>query len=88
MLWSLPCPVVNSPGSGMSNASKPLQMRLLRAAGFRVPRWIATNDSREARDFSAQCGVGAVIKAMSGYRAEVQLIDEALLSRLETDHLP
>jgi hypothetical protein len=82
MLWALSCPVVNPPASGMSNASKPLQMRLLREAGFRVPRWIATNDPREARDFSTRCRAGAVIKAMSGYRAEVQLIDEALLSRL------
>jgi hypothetical protein len=88
LLWCLPCPIVNPPSCGMSNASKPLQMRLLQEAGFRVPRWIATNDPKEAKDFSANCPAGAVVKAMSGYRAEVQLIDEALVSRLRNGSPP
>src|SRR5215204_2663449 len=49
LLRRIPCAVANRPCAGRSNGSKPLQMRMLEAAGFRVPDWIVANDAERVR---------------------------------------
>lgn len=82
LLDALPFPVVNRPSSGRSNGSKPYQMARLTAAGFRVPRWIATNDPLVARELVAVCPGGAIVKSCSGVRSHVRRFDDALAERL------
>lgn len=81
-LEALPARVVNRPSAGRSNSSKPYQMRLLAAAGFRVPPWCATNRPADARAFLESCPEGAVYKACSGLRSQVRRADDELLGRL------
>lgn len=75
--------VVNPPSAGRSNGSKPFQMSLLEGAGFRVPRWIASNDRATVAGFLAGLPQGAIYKACSGLRSRVRRIDDALLERLD-----
>ena len=58
----VPCPVANRPSAGRANGSKPLQMAMLERAGFRVPRWIVSNDAARARAFLAELDGPAVYK--------------------------
>jgi hypothetical protein len=74
--------VVNPPSAGRSNASKPFQMKLLERAGFRVPRWIATNDREALASFVANCADGAIYKSCSGLRSRVRRVDDELQPRL------
>lgn len=82
LLEALPARVVNRPGAGRSNSSKPYQMGLLAAAGFRVPPWCVTNRPEDARVFLRSCPRGAVYKACSGLRSQVRRVDGGLLAGL------
>lgn len=79
----LPCTVVNRPRAGRSNGAKPLHMTELAAAGFDVPAWVASNDPAAVDPFlAAHCPDGAVVKAASGLRSQVRLVDETFRRRL------
>lgn len=82
LLSSLPAPVANSPGCGQANGSKPLQMAQLTAAGFDVPRWIASNDADAARRFVGTQPDGAIVKSCSGTRSEVRRCTDEFFDRL------
>lgn len=84
LLEALPCAVVNRPSAGRANASKPYQMRMLGDAGFRIPRWVVTNDFDVAVAFVDACPDGAIYKAVSGLRSRVRAVDEELMSRLKS----
>jgi glutathione synthase/RimK-type ligase-like ATP-grasp enzyme len=81
-LASFPRVVINPPSAGRSNASKPFQMRVLAQAGFRVPRWLASNDREAVAAFLAELPAGAVYKSCSGLRSRVRRADAALLDKL------
>ena len=83
LLDRLPCPVANRPSAGRSNGSKPLQMAFLRAAGFRVPRWLVSNDRDRVLAFADELSAPPIYKAVSGLRSRVRRIDADLLERLE-----
>ncbi len=79
----LPCTIVNRPRAGRSNGTKPLHMAELAAAGFAVPAWLASNDPDAVDAFlAAQCPDGAVVKAASGLRSQVRMVDDAFRARL------
>lgn len=79
----LPCTVINRPRAGRSNGTKPLHMAELGAAGFDVPAWIASNDPDAVDEFLRErCPEGAVVKASSGLRSQVRLVDDGLRERL------
>jgi len=82
LLAAVPCPVVNRPSGGRSNASKPLQMMELRQAGFVIPRWVATNRRDVVEAFARECAHGVIYKAASGLRSRVRTLDDELLQRL------
>jgi glutathione synthase/RimK-type ligase-like ATP-grasp enzyme len=81
-LASFPRVVINPPSAGRSNGSKPFQMRTLAEAGFRVPRWIASNDRAAVTAFLEGLPQGAIYKACSGLRSRVRRVDDAFLDRL------
>jgi hypothetical protein len=84
-LGALPAMVVNRPGAGDSNASKPLQTSLIQQHGFRVPRSCSTNLPEEAARFVRSCPRGAIYKSNSGVRSIVQAVgpeDEGRLDAL------
>ena len=66
--------VVNRPGVGESNDSKPYQTALLRRHGFCVPRSCSTNLEDAASHFVQSCPRGAVYKSNSGQRSIVQAV--------------
>ncbi len=70
LVSSLPGTVVNRPGAGRSNASKPYQLGLLERAGFEVPDTLLTTDPRAARAFLRKHGC-VVYKSLSGIRSIV-----------------
>lgn len=74
--------VVNKTNAGITNASKPYQMKLLREIGFQVPDWITTNDVEEIRAFMAQHNGQVIYKSCSGLRSHVKLVDEAFLEEV------
>jgi len=71
---SLDVMVVNQPGAGDSNASKPYQISLLQRYGFQVPRSLSTNSAEAAAKFVASCSRGAIYKSNSGERSIVQAV--------------
>lgn len=83
LLEQLPCPVANRPPAGRSNGSKPLQMASLQAAGFRVPRWLVSNDRDRILAFAAELRAPPIYKAVSGLRSRVRRMEGDLLQRLE-----
>jgi glutathione synthase/RimK-type ligase-like ATP-grasp enzyme len=83
LLDRLPGPVANRPSAGRSNGSKPLQMAFLEAAGFRVPRWLVSNDRDRIVAFASELSGPPIYKAVSGLRSRVRRIDDDLLQRLE-----
>ncbi len=87
-LNSLSIPVVNSPKSGLSNCSKPYQMRWLSSMGFKVPKWIVTNDANEIIEFKKRCSFGAIFKSCSGLRSHVKMVDENFLSKVRKGSPP
>jgi glutathione synthase/RimK-type ligase-like ATP-grasp enzyme len=84
----LPCPVANRPCAGRANATKPHQMQLLATAGFRVPRWITSNQADAVTEFTAGCRYGAIYKSCSGLRPHVRMVDAALIDRLRAGSSP
>ena len=88
LLQSVPCPVVNRPSGGRANASKPLQMAELRAAGLTVPRWVVTNRLEMATAFATDCPRGVIYKATSGLRSRVRLMDDDMRRRLDEGTSP
>lgn len=88
LLGQIPAPVANPPGCGQANGSKPLQMAQLTAAGFDVPRWIASNDADAVRAFAASLPQGAIVKSCSGTRSEVRRVSEEFIGRLARGSSP
>jgi len=88
LLEHLPCAVVNRPSAGRSNASKPYQMAELEAAGFDVPRWIASNSAEAVLAFTTELGGRAIYKASSGLRSRVRRVDAQLIERLQAGSTP
>ena len=84
----VPFPVVNRPCSGRSNGSKPYQMHLLAKAGFKVPKWIVSNEEFVVADFARVCQDGAIYKSCSGLRSQVRLLDDEVLTRLRDGTTP
>jgi glutathione synthase/RimK-type ligase-like ATP-grasp enzyme len=84
----VPCPVVNRPSAGRSNASKPYQMAELEAAGFDVPRWIVSNSAQAVCAFTSECGGHAIYKASSGLRSRVRMVDTQFIERLNAGTTP
>lgn len=74
--------VVNRPGAGDSNDSKPYQTALLQHHGFHVPQSCSTNLPDAARSFIRSCREGAIYKSNSGERSIVQGVTEEDLGRL------
>jgi glutathione synthase/RimK-type ligase-like ATP-grasp enzyme len=73
--------VVNRPRAMQSNASKPLQVQLIGAAGFRVPDTLVTSDPGEALAFWRE-HTRVVFKSASGVRSIVQELDLRAAGRL------
>ncbi len=74
--------VVNRPGAGESNDSKPYQTALIQQHGFRIPRSCSTNLEAEAERFVSSCPRGAIYKSNSGERSIVQAVTPGDLHRL------
>lgn len=87
-LQHVPGTVANLPLHGQSNGSKPLQMAELASHGFKIPRWICSNDSRLIEDFVRECPHGAVVKSLSGTRSEVKLWSPELTERISCGSPP
>ena len=83
VLDALTVPVVNPASAGRSNGAKPFHFALLARQGLRIPPWTASNDPTAVRAFLATCPEGAVVKAASGLRSHVRLVDDEYLRRLE-----
>jgi glutathione synthase/RimK-type ligase-like ATP-grasp enzyme len=76
--------VVNRPGAGDSNDSKPYQTSLLQRHGFRVPSSCSTNHEAAAVAFVQSCTSGAVYKSNSGVRSIVQAVKPEDWSRFSS----
>src|SRR4051812_1044676 len=63
-----PALVVNRPRTMQANASKPLQIQLIGAAGFLVPETLVTNDKDEVLAFWRERG-RIIYKSASGVRS-------------------
>ncbi len=87
LLESIDCRVVNRPSGGRSNASKPLQMGRLQAAGFLVPDWIAANDAGATDRFAARTGE-TVVKSCSGLRSHVRRRDSSTAEQIRRGTAP
>jgi hypothetical protein len=74
--------VVNRPEPAASNSTKPMQTRVAKACGFRVPETLVTNDAEQARSFAARHGE-VIYKAAGGTRTLTGLLDLADTRRLE-----
>jgi len=74
--------VLNRPALMASNASKPLQARLLAACGFDVPQTLVTSDAAAARAFAASQGA-VIYKSVSATRSIVARLDAAAAARLD-----
>ncbi len=83
-----PFTVINRPGAGRSNGSKPLQMDILQTLGFIVPPWIATNDEMMARDFVRECKADVIYKACSGLRSKVGIFGKGMLAKFKDGTSP
>jgi hypothetical protein len=63
-------------------------MAELEAAGFDVPRWIASNSADAVRAFTSECRGQAIYKASSGLRSRVRRVDPQLIERLYAGTTP
>lgn len=79
LCWSevTPARVVNRPSAMASNQSKPHQLALIHAQGFRVPETLLTTDEAELEEFWDRHGE-IIYKSMSGVRS--------IVSRLTPEH--
>ena len=69
--------VIHRPSAMASNASKPYQMELIRAAGFDVPDTLVTTDAAAVRSFREKHGT-VIYKSLSAIRS--------IVSRLLPEH--
>jgi glutathione synthase/RimK-type ligase-like ATP-grasp enzyme len=76
-----PARVVNRPAAMQSNASKPLQLQLIGAAGLVVPETLVTSDPEEVRAFRREHG-RVIFKSTSGIRSIVRELDDLSATRL------
>ena len=74
--------VVNRPSAGVSNGSKPFQLKLIAGAGVSVPETLVTTDPDAARAFLAEHG-RVVYKSISGVRSIVSALEVGDGDRLE-----
>ncbi|MGC4107622.1 MAG: hypothetical protein QM753_14980 [Thermomicrobiales bacterium] len=81
-LAAAPFPVVNPPGAGESNDTKPAHTAMLGTLGFSIPRSCTTNDRDAAQAFIATCPHGAIYKSNSGQRSIVRAVGPDELDRL------
>jgi hypothetical protein len=65
--------VVNRPSAMASNQSKPHQLALIHAQGFRVPETLVTTVAAEVEAFWGRCGE-IIYKSMSGVRSIVSRV--------------
>jgi glutathione synthase/RimK-type ligase-like ATP-grasp enzyme len=82
LLECLSCLVVNRPGAGMSNHSKPYQLLHIRRCGLRTPPTLVTSDPHEAHKFYEQWGGSVICKSISGMRSIVRRMNAEHLARL------
>ncbi len=74
--------VVNPISVMGSNASKPYQARLIRAAGFRVPDTLLTTDPAAVLEFRKRHGQ-VIYKSVSGLRSVVSRLTDDKLERID-----
>jgi RimK-like ATP-grasp domain len=77
-----PARVVNRPSAMASNGSKPYQLALLQACGFRVPATLVTTDPAAVSAFCEQHGT-VIYKSASGVRSIVARLAPAQRARLD-----
>lgn len=86
LLWAwadvTPAMVLNRPTLMASNASKPLQARLLAACGFEIPQTLVTTDIEAARQF-IDAHNAVIYKSISATRSIVKRLDASQISSLE-----
>ncbi len=73
--------VINRSGPSATNNSKPLQLALIREAGFRIPETMITNDPDAALEVLA--GGDCVYKSVSGVRSIARRAGEAQRESIE-----
>jgi hypothetical protein len=75
-MWldAVPGRVVNRPGGGWNNSSKPLHESALGKLGFQVPESVTSCDAETLRRFAAEAP--SVSKAICGVRADTELATE------------
>jgi hypothetical protein len=88
LLDTVPFPVCNRPHAGRANAAKAYQMGMLKRAGFRIPRWIATNQADAVDAFGTTCLRGMIYKSCSGLRSHVRRVDDTLRALLVEGSAP
>lgn len=84
----LPGTVVNRPGTGRANGSKPFQMARLATLGLDIPPWCLTNEPVAAREFAKAHTSGVIVKSPSGLRSQVRRLSDELLHRLDEGTTP
>jgi hypothetical protein len=84
----LPGTVVNRPGTGRANGSKPFQMARLARRGLDIPPWCLTNDPVAAREFAGAHAGDVIVKSPSGLRSQVRRLSNDLLHRLDGGTTP
>jgi glutathione synthase/RimK-type ligase-like ATP-grasp enzyme len=73
--------VMNRPGQGLSNISKPYQAQLIAACGFNVPPTCVTNDAAAALAFKKQWR-NVIYKSVSSARSIVQELNGVSMLQL------
>jgi len=68
--------VVNRSAPSATNNSKPLQLSLLRQAGFKIPETLITNSAPEAKHF-LKANSDVIFKSISGVRSIVEKVSAA-----------
>jgi hypothetical protein len=84
VLSSTPIRVVNVPGTGWDNTSKPMQSAALGRFGFNVPPFLSTSMAGEARRFAAERRL--IYKSNSSHRSVVNFFDHRDEKDLEHLH--
>jgi len=84
LLLSTACDVVNRPSSSTSNYSKTMQLMILAAAGFRVPRTLVTSVREEAFRFAARLRGDVIFKGISSVKTVPQVLQPQHLQRFRS----
>jgi hypothetical protein len=86
-LSPLPSLVINRPGTGWENSSKPLQTAALGRFGFRVPDFMSTSCPENAREW--QSHHRTIFKSNSALRSIVDLVENRSAEDLQfIEHCP